>query len=35
MDAVFPITQRNGEPYHTLSDFTKLFDQVKSGVVTS
>ena len=31
MDAVFPITQRNGEPYHTLSDFTKLFDQVKSG----
>lgn len=31
MDAVFPITQRNGEPYHTLSDFTRLFDQVKSG----
>ncbi len=31
MEAVFPITQRNGEPYHTLSDFTKMFDQVKSG----
>jgi predicted chitinase len=31
MEAVFPITQRNGEPYHTLSDFTTMFDQVKSG----
>lgn len=31
MDAVFPIAQREGDSYHTLSDFTKLFDQAKSG----
>lgn len=31
MDAVFPIAQREGDAYHTLSDFTKLFDQAKSG----
>ncbi|EGR0196068.1 hypothetical protein FRN31_04100 [Vibrio alginolyticus] len=31
MDAVFPIAQREGDAYYTLSDFTKLFDQAKSG----
>lgn len=31
MDAVFPITQRNGEEFHTLSDFKQLFKEVKSG----
>ena len=31
MDAVFSIAQREGDAYHTLSDFTKLFDQAKSG----
>lgn len=31
MDAVFPITQRNGEVFHTLSDFKQLFESVKSG----
>ncbi len=31
MNAVFPIAQREGGAYHTLSDFTKLFDQAKSG----
>ncbi|MUJ39060.1 hypothetical protein [Aliivibrio fischeri] len=31
MDAVFPITQRNGEVFHTLSDFKQLFESVKNG----
>ncbi|UFN71381.1 hypothetical protein LN249_21350 [Vibrio alginolyticus] len=31
MDAVFPIAQREGDAYYTLSDFTKLFAQAKSG----
>ncbi|EGQ9176535.1 hypothetical protein F9H62_00145 [Vibrio alginolyticus] len=31
MDAVFPIAQREGDAYYTLSDFTKLFDKAKSG----
>ena len=31
MVAVFSIAQREGDAYHTLSDFTKLFDQAKSG----
>ena len=31
MDSTFPITQRNGEKFHTLSDFKQLFASATSG----